>query len=167
MRAGGSLAEVGAGVLIERRGHMALAILLEQAVRLIYPERSPQAMHPGQWAALRYLARTNREAATVAGLARYLGVTLAPASRAAAALVRKGYVRGEPDERDRRVVRLSLTAEGLTLLGGDPIRRLADAVSQLPDDRQRELAAILEHLFAQLSPGSDEGHDGPSFTLDD
>lgn len=146
---------------------MALAILLEQAVRLIYPERSPQAMHPGQWAALRYLARTNREAATVAGLARYLGVTLAPASRAAAALVRKGYVRGEPDERDRRVVRLSLTAEGLTLLGGDPIRRLADAVSQLPDDRQRELAAILEHLFAQLSPGSDEGHDGPSFTLDD
>lgn len=132
------------------RSFLALAVLLEQAVRLIYPERSPQAMHPGQWAALRYLARANREAATVAGLARYLGVTLAPASRATAALIRKGYVRGEPDEKDRRIVRLSLTPKGEALVTEDPIHRLAEVIGELTPERQRELAVVLEHIFERL-----------------
>ncbi|MCH8684139.1 MarR family winged helix-turn-helix transcriptional regulator [Pedomonas mirosovicensis] len=129
---------------------VALAVLLEQTVRLIYPERSPQAMHPGQWAALRYLARANREAATVAGLARYLGVTLAPASRAVSALIRKGFVKGEPDSRDRRIVRLSLTPEGEQLIQQDPILRLAEIIGELPAERQHGLTVVLEHVFERL-----------------
>lgn len=132
------------------RGLVALAILLEQTVRQIYPERSPQAMHPGQWAALRYLARANREAATVAGLARYLGVTLAPASRAVSALIRKGLVKGEPDPRDRRIVRLSLTDEGEAQISQDPILRLAKIIGELPEERQADLADSLEHIFDRL-----------------
>lgn len=129
---------------------VALAVLLEQTVRQIYPERSPQAMHPGQWAALRYLARANREAATVAGLARYLGVTLAPASRATSALIRKGLVKGEPDTRDRRIVRLSLTEEGQELVSHDPILRVAEIIGDLPQDMQSNLTGTLEHIFDQL-----------------
>ncbi|HEY4548412.1 MAG TPA: MarR family transcriptional regulator [Pedomonas sp.] len=133
-----------------QRNLVALAVLLEQTVRQIYPERSPQAMHPGQWAALRYLARANREAATVAGLARYLGVTLAPASRAVSALIRKGFVKGEPDTRDRRIMRLSLTPEGLELIAQDPILRLAEIIGELPGDKQSDLAGALEHIFDRL-----------------
>lgn len=135
---------------------VALAVLLEQTVRQIYPERSPQAMHPGQWAALRYLARANREAATVAGLARYLGVTLAPASRAISALTRKNLVKGEPDNRDRRIVRLSLTPEGQALTAQDPILRLAEIIGKLPEDTRTELTGALEHIFDHL--GRKKGH---------
>ena len=133
-----------------QRNLVALAILLEQTVRQIYPERSPQAMHPGQWAALRYLARANHEASTVAGLARYLGVTLAPASRAISALTRKGFVKGEPDTRDRRIVRLSLTPEGRELIAQDPILRLAEIIGELPGDKQADLTLTLEHIFDRL-----------------
>lgn len=133
-----------------QRRLVALAVLLEQTVRQIYPERSPQAMHPGQWAALRYLARANREAATVAGLARYLGVTLAPASRAISALIRKGLVKGEPDTRDRRIVRLSLTEEGKKLVAQDPILRVAEIIGDLPQETQMNLTGTLEHIFDQL-----------------
>lgn len=133
-----------------QRSLVALAVLLEQTVRLIYPERSPQAMHPGQWAALRYLARANREAATVAGLARYLGVTLAPASRAISALIRKGFVTSEPDSRDRRVMRLSLTPEGQELILQDPILRLAEIIGELQAEQQHDMAVVLEHIFERL-----------------
>lgn len=132
------------------RNLTALAVLLEQTARQIYPERSPQAMHPGQWAALRYLASTDWEGATVAGLARYLGVTLAPASRAVSALIRKGLVKGEPDARDRRIVRLSLTPEGEELIAQDPIQQLARIIGELPKERQHEFTATLEHIFNRL-----------------
>lgn len=133
-----------------QRNLVALAILLEQTVRQIYPERAPQAMHPGQWAALRYLSGASRDAATVAGLARYLGVTLAPASRAISALSRKGFVKGEPDPRDRRIIRLSLTQEGRELIQQDPILRLAEIIGELPGEKQDDLMETLEHIFDRL-----------------
>lgn len=148
-----------------QRNLIALAVLLEQTVRQIYPERSPQAMHPGQWAALRYLARANQEAATVAGLARYLGVTLAPASRAISALIRKGFVKGAPDSRDRRVVRLSLTPEGEELILQDPILRLAQIISELPDGQQDNLAAVLEHVFDRLGQRKGQNRAANPFVL--
>lgn len=149
---GSALESVGREIVngTPQRNLVALAILLEQTVRQIYPERSPQAMHPGQWAALRYLARANREASTVAGLARYLGVTLAPASRAISALTRKGFVKGEPDTRDRRIIRLSLTPEGQALVDQDPILRLAEIMGELPGEKQSDLASTLEHIFDRL-----------------
>jgi DNA-binding MarR family transcriptional regulator len=132
------------------RQAFALALLLEQAVRRIYPERGPATMHPGQWAALRYFARANREAATVAGLARYLGVTLAPASRAASALVRKGLLDAAIDPRDRRVTRLTLSDQGRQLLADDPIRRLSDLIGALDGAARLSLAQVVQSLFDDL-----------------
>ena len=63
--------------------------LLEQTARAVYEARGPKAIHAGQWAVLRYLARAGRQARTVGGVATYLGVTHAPASRAVASLARK------------------------------------------------------------------------------
>jgi DNA-binding MarR family transcriptional regulator len=130
---------------------MGLAVMLEQTMRLVYPERSPQDMHPGQWAALRFLARANKEARTVLGLARFLGITQGPASRAVAALERKGLVAGERDSKDRRVVRLALTPGGQALLPLDPIQRLAGLIGTLPDSAQQDMALRIADLFQGLA----------------
>jgi SspJ family small acid-soluble spore protein len=137
------------------RAAMGLAVMLEQTMRLVYPERSPQDMHPGQWAALRFLARANKEARTVLGLARYLGITQGPASRAVAALERKSLLTGERDSKDRRVVRLALTDLGHALLKQDPIQRLAGLIQGMPDMAQQDLAQRVGDLFQGLAARSD------------
>jgi DNA-binding MarR family transcriptional regulator len=136
---------------------MGLAVMLEQTMRLVYPERSPQDMHPGQWAALRFLARANKEARTVLGLARYLGITQGPASRAVAALERKALLAGERDSKDRRVVRLELTPAGRALLGQDPIQRLAGLINSMPAFAQQDMAQRIADLFQGLAARSDVG----------
>jgi DNA-binding MarR family transcriptional regulator len=147
------------------RAAMASALLLEQLIRLVYPERGPQDMHPGQWAALRYLSRANAEAATVAGLARYMGVTLGPASRAVSALTRKGLVKGERDVNDKRSIRLSLTLAGTALIQQDPLKRLGSQISLLPDDQRRAIVEGVRKLFAGLAE-KDRKTETLSFTIE-
>lgn len=135
---------------------LALAQLLEQAVRGFYPDRGPSEMHPGQWAALRYLARANAEARTIAGLGRFLGMTIGPASRAAAALERKGLIVAQADPVDKRIRRLSLTAEGEALLTDDPLRVVAGRLSQLPSSQREALrSAVLTLVTGQSTAGND------------
>ncbi len=136
---------------IASRTDMALALLLEQLVRLIYPERSPQDMHPGQWAALRYINRANLEACTVVGLSRYLGITQGPASRAITALERKGLIAGTRGTIDRRVIRLTVTGTGKLLLQHDPIERLASLVGELDEAQRSVMATVVDQLFSGLS----------------
>lgn len=128
-----------------------VARLLEQTARAIYESRGPKAIHAGQWAVLRYLARAGRQARTVGGVAAYLGVTHAPASRAVASLGRKQFVVVKADPEDRRVRRIDLTPAGRALLEHDPVHRLTSAIEELSSDRQKELAATLEQLYSQLT----------------
>lgn len=128
-----------------------VARLLEQTARAIYESRGPKAIHAGQWAVLRYLARAGRQARTVGGVATYLGVTHAPASRAVASLARKDYVVVKADPEDRRIRRIELTSAGRSLLDHDPVHRLTSAIEGLSSDRQKELAATLELLYSQLT----------------
>jgi DNA-binding MarR family transcriptional regulator len=129
----------------------AIARLLEQTARAIYDARGPRAIHPGQWAVLRYLARAGRQARTVGGVATYLAVTHAPASRAVAALARKNFVTVRADSEDRRVRRIDLTAAGRALLEHDPVHRLTTSIEQLPADKQAAFAGTLEMLYESLA----------------
>jgi DNA-binding MarR family transcriptional regulator len=129
----------------------AIARLLEQTARAVYESRGPRAIHAGQWAVLRYLARAARQARTVGGVASHLGVTHAPASRAVAALARKQLVSVKSDTEDRRVRRIDLTAAGRTLLDQDPVHRLTAAIEALSADKQRDFAATLEALYGRLA----------------
>ncbi|HEV7692158.1 MAG TPA: MarR family transcriptional regulator [Hyphomonadaceae bacterium] len=129
----------------------AVARLLEQTARAVYESRGPKAIHAGQWAVLRYLARASRQARTVGGVATYLGVTHAPASRAVAALARKSLVTVKADADDRRVRRIDLTASGKSLLDHDPVHRLTSAIEALSANQQKELAAALETLYGRLA----------------
>ena len=128
-----------------------VARLLEQTARAIYESRGPKAVHAGQWAVLRYLARAGRQARTVGGVAAYLGVTHAPASRAVASLARKDFVVVKADTEDRRVRRIDLTPTGKALLDHDPVHRLTAAIEDLSQEKQRELASTLEALYTCLA----------------
>ena len=128
-----------------------VARLLEQTARAVYDARGPRAIHAGQWAVLRYLARAGRQARTVGGVAIYLGVTHAPASRAVSSLARKDLVTVRADPEDRRVRRIDLTAAGRALLEHDPVHRLTAAIEELSSDKQKDLAVTLEALYGRLS----------------
>lgn len=128
----------------------AVARLLEQTARAIYESRGPRAIHAGQWAVLRYLARASKQGRTVGGVATYLGVTHAPASRAVASLARKSYVTVKADTEDRRVRRIELTPAGKALLAHDPVHRLTTAIEGMSDSKQKDLAATLEVLHSRL-----------------
>lgn len=127
-----------------------VARLLEQTARAVYDARGPKVIHAGQWAVLRYLARAGRQARTVGGVATYLGVTHAPASRAVASLARKEYVTVNPDPEDRRVRRVELTASGMAILEQDPVHKLTDAIDALSSEKRKDLATMLETLYARL-----------------
>jgi DNA-binding MarR family transcriptional regulator len=150
---------------VPERAAMASALLLEQLIRLVYPERGPHDMHPGQWAALRYLSRANPEACTVAGLARFLGITLGPASRAASALTRKGLVSGMRDPQDKRSVRLTLTDSGTSMIGQDPLQRLGQLIGTLPPSQREAIVEGVRSLFAGLS-GKNTSAQRLSFTVE-
>ncbi|MEO8752498.1 MAG: MarR family transcriptional regulator [Casimicrobiaceae bacterium] len=128
-----------------------VARLLEQTARAVYESRGPKAVHPGQWAVLRYLARAGRQARTVGGVATFLGVTHAPASRAVAALARKELVTVKTDAEDRRVRRIDLTAAGRALLDQDPVHRLTSAIEALDNRAQTEFARTLETVYGRLA----------------
>jgi DNA-binding MarR family transcriptional regulator len=128
-----------------------VARLLEQTARAVYESRGPKAIHAGQWAVLRYLARAQRQARTVGGVAAYLGVTHAPASRAVAALARKNFVTVKADQEDRRVRRIDLTTSGKALLDHDPVHRLTAAIEALSATQQKELGSALESLYGRLA----------------
>lgn len=129
----------------------AIARLLEQTARAVYESRGPKAIHAGQWAVLRYLARAARQARTVGGVASHLGVTHAPASRAVAALARKDLVTVKADVEDRRIRRIDLTSAGKALLDHDPVHRLIAAIDGLSADKRKDFAATLETLHGRLA----------------
>lgn len=128
-----------------------IARLLEQTARAVYESRGPKAVHPGQWAVLRYLARAGRQARTVGGVATFLGVTHAPASRAVAALARKELVTVKADNEDRRVRRIDITSAGRALLDQDPVHRLTSAIGALDSRAQTEFARTLETVYGRLT----------------
>ena len=131
-----------------------LSLLLEQCVRRAYDRDGPAELHPVQWAALRYFERAGSLTRTIAGLARFLGITKGPASRTTNRLVRRGYLRSEMNEADRRVPLISLTKAGRKALADDPILRLAESIGRLTAAEKAAFGSGLETVFeAILSEG--------------
>jgi DNA-binding MarR family transcriptional regulator len=63
-----------------------------------------------------YLSRCNRYSDTPAALTNYLGMTRGTVSQTLLLLEKKGYIKKTPDMDDRRMVHLSLLAEGGAIL---------------------------------------------------
>ncbi|WP_306249759.1 MarR family winged helix-turn-helix transcriptional regulator [Parvularcula sp. IMCC14364] len=127
-----------------------LALLLEQTARLIYDEKHPQALHAVQWSALRFFDRAGEQTRTVAGLAKYLGVTSGPASRTTSSLLKRELVSVKPSPSDSRSRVYELTSAGKDILSEDPIQRVASLLTEMPDEDLGVLAKALDKIYAGL-----------------
>lgn len=133
----------------------AVALLLDQAVRLVGNLGFDRGLHPVQWSALRYFARVSGAAATVNGLASFQGTTAGPASRTVQALVAKGLVDTTADPHDGRRKIVVPTPEGLLRLKDDPVERLVSILSEMQDDQQAAFGAALERMVLALMSDKD------------
>lgn len=132
----------------ERPVDSRLPDLLERIGRLLRSVRHRnERLNPAQWEALRYLGRANRYSRTPTALTYYLSATKGTVSQTVIALERKGLLRRATDPRDRRGVRLGLTARGRASLENDPMVDLLDAVdSELLGRLETGLSDLLAHL---------------------
>ncbi|MBM3522979.1 MAG: winged helix DNA-binding protein [Alphaproteobacteria bacterium] len=122
--------------------------LIERLARLIRSARRRHAdLDPVHWETLRYFARANRYSRNPTALTRYLAATKGTISQTIAALERRALLAREPDDRDRRSIRLALTPAGRRLIARDPLvgslDRLAGAdLEQLQDGLTDLLATV-------------------------
>lgn len=132
-----------------RRAH-GVAQLLEQVARRVLEKRDSNDLHAAQWSALRYFSRAGRRTANVAGLSKYLGNTMAPASRTARSLVDRGLLSACPSPDDARAVIFSLTQAGFDRLEEDPLIEIANLVASLDTVDIATLSESLEALRSHL-----------------
>lgn len=104
----GSMEKVDVFDLIER-----MAALIRSEERKKCTELGLQPVH---LQVLDYLSRCNRYSDTPAALTNYLGMTRGTVSQTLLLLVKKGFIKKTTDATDRRMVHLSLLAEGNAIL---------------------------------------------------
>ena len=96
-----------------------------------------------QWSALRFFARANRLSRTPSAFSAFHATTRGTASQTVKSLVALGLLERHRNEDDGRSIRFELTAEGRTMLAGDPLRGLVQVLDDLePAERQSLLSAL-------------------------
>jgi len=138
------------------------AAQLELVCRIVQGLCRMDELHPAQWSALRYLAKSDKLLRTTNQLAAHQGTNPGTASRTISALMRKGLVTSTVSRSDRRIRTISLTPAGRTLLQQDPLHRVATGLQRLPRETRAQLPGILEELHQALAaqvrraePGAD------------
>jgi len=84
-------------------------------------------------------------------LANYLMITPASATSLVTRLVKQDLICRLPDQRDRRVVRLAITARGsktLRAMLSVVQRQMSVVLKQLTQKRQKQLLEVLEELYS-------------------
>lgn len=102
------------------------------------------------------------EGYTVSNVAQFLGVSTAAASRAVDRLVRRHLLKRTESPSDRRVVHLSLTPEGTTLLAryeASADRALQQVFGSLPPEQLREASEFLDRLSVSIVEGQNGERD--------
>ncbi|MFZ2312798.1 MAG: MarR family transcriptional regulator, partial [Methylobacter sp.] len=94
--------------------------LIERMAALIRSEERKKCtelgLQPVHLQVMDYLSRCNRYSDTPAALTNYLGMTRGTVSQTLLLLEKKGYIKKTADANDRRMVHLSLLAEGSAIL---------------------------------------------------
>lgn len=133
-----------------------LALLYRQMMKLLDRELAPLDLGHGRYLYLFSLylhsGRTQQE------LADRLGADKAAAARALSRLEADGYVRREPDVRDRRAVRVFLTPKGLRLKPRleQAARRSTDSFTRtLSESERAEFRRLLALIAAPYVQGPD------------
>lgn len=132
------------------KSDVAAAVLIEKIVRATYPSREPGAIQPLQWSILRFLDRVPEEQCTAHMVAKFLGITAAPTSRAIQTLVKRDFLKQEKSTLDARSNLLILLPAAHEALKHDPLMRLAECVSNLPEDEKGLFKKSLERIVVSV-----------------
>lgn len=124
--------------LVERLGN-----LVEARLKALGAPHGLQTVH---LRLLLYLAAANRYSNSPLAAGEYLGLTKGTVSQSLILLEAKGFLRRTADARDRRVVRLTLTAAGQAVVEeAENLGRLRVA-APVPAGLQEGLTGLLRHL---------------------
>jgi DNA-binding MarR family transcriptional regulator len=129
----------------------ALAQLPELLAQAIQSEQELDGLAPGQWAILRYLAKTKRTSRSSTEIASYTGVAVATVSRALASLERKELIESVTSSDARPSRRYVLSIKGAARTAGDPVVRLRKAIERFPPERPQELGRWLSSIITDLT----------------
>lgn len=127
--------------------HKATALLIEKIARNMYQNRAPGEMLPLQWSILRSFERSEAGISTVSWIAKHLGLTHAPISRAVSTLVGRDLIAARPDSTDGRKTNLCLTDKGREVLLSDPILVIATLLDRVDESDYAGLSRALEALL--------------------
>lgn len=140
---------------------VAAAILMEKIVRDVYSNKGSREVQPLQWSILRYLDRAAAKSSDLTSIARFLGLTLSPISRAVQTLEKRGFVTKRPDPQSGRAVVISLSDDGQAILEADPILKIAGKIGALPEAEREQFRNALRSLWLleQMEDGDANGAD--------
>jgi DNA-binding MarR family transcriptional regulator len=125
--------------LAERLGNLA-----EARLKALGAPHGLQTVHVR---VLLYLAAANRYSNTPLAVGEYLGLTKGTVSQSLILLETKGYLSRGADARDRRVVRLALTAAGqAVVVEAEDLGRLRAASAEVPAGLLEGLTGLLRQL---------------------
>lgn len=135
------------------------SIIADRIIHLAWQSHSTGAapareLSSAQWAAVRFLARSNAISRKPSAFAEFHGTTRGTASQTLKSLESAGLAQREKDTVDGRSVRFSLTSAGEHMAQSDPVLRLTNAVNNLSDTEKETLGGLIEQLSVELSQGS-------------
>jgi len=109
-----------------------------------------------QFDALVYLSMCNRYSDTPIAVTEYLGLTKGTVSQTLKWLETHNYINKEKDKQDKRLVHLSLTAEGKRLVGGTyPPPEFTEILEGQSKSVQGLLTSLLKQLLAEYQDKTD------------
>lgn len=109
----------------------AAAVLVERVAETLYRSKGPGEIQPLQWAILRCLSRYGETGLTQSWIAKYLGLTHAPVSRAVSTLTKRGLIEQQVQDSDGRSKILILSISGQDQMQYDPLKKLANTMRQI------------------------------------
>lgn len=127
-----------------------VSALFAQSSRLIHSLGFAEGLTPAQWSAMRYFSSAPPFSRTMANLARFQGLTLAPVTRTVRTLIEKGYVERRPNPRSKKADLVILTPAGKELLKRDPRSQLSDIIAKLSAEDREAMTGMMRVILQGL-----------------
>jgi DNA-binding MarR family transcriptional regulator len=138
--------------------------LIERMAALIRSEERKKCtelgLQPVHLQVMDYLSRCNRYSDTPAALTKYLGMTRGTVSQTLLLLEKKGYIQKTADANDRRMIHLSLLADGDSILTKARPVELYSQASKIFNSNNNQ-----ENLFVNALTALQKANKSQSFGL--
>lgn len=120
-------------------------------------------LQPVHFQVMNYLSRCNKYSDTPAATAKFLGMTRGTVSQTIIILEKKGYLQKVQDQKDKRVVHLSLLPEGLEILEEAKPTQLFDKALSLLEQESSSLSG--NEIFSRALTALQKANNSNTFGM--